>query len=126
MEMTNEEILRSWRQALDRTKQIQVLAELNLCGRSRIVEILIEGGVDPHELPSVPKYQRGSCYNPVKKEEAPGKSRRWIWNPNRTKTADEIIKQAKERYAHLKKAYGDLDPYVVGFGACIDFMEEKR
>lgn len=53
MEMTNEEILRSYRQAKDPRNQITVLAELNLCGTAKIVEILIKGGVDPETLPKI-------------------------------------------------------------------------
>ena len=44
MTMTNEEICRSFRQAMQPRKQIGILAELNQCDRSRIVEILREGG----------------------------------------------------------------------------------
>lgn len=53
MEMTNEEILRSYRQAKDPREQITILSELNLCGTARIVEILTEGGVDPETLPKI-------------------------------------------------------------------------
>lgn len=53
MEMTNEEIVRSYRQAKDPREQITILSELNLCGTARIIEILIEGGVDPETLPKI-------------------------------------------------------------------------
>lgn len=127
MQMTNEEILRSYRQAMFPRKQLTILAELNLCSRSRIVEILIECGVDPSELPRLPKYQSGSQYEPTKEEQQPRpkSTRRWVWNPNRNKTAAETIEKAKARYEHLKKAHGENDPYVVGFKACIDYMEGK-
>lgn len=53
MEMTNEEIVRSYRQAKEPRDQITILAELNLCGTAKIVEILIAGGIDPKTLPKI-------------------------------------------------------------------------
>jgi hypothetical protein len=53
MEMTNEEIVRSYRQAKFPEEQIKILADLNVCSRARIVRILKEGGVDPEELPKL-------------------------------------------------------------------------
>ena len=44
MTMTNEEICRDYRAAKAPTKQIQILAELNQCGKDKIKQILIEGG----------------------------------------------------------------------------------
>ena len=44
MTMTNEEICRSFRQEATPRKQIGILAEMNQCDKSRIVEILREGG----------------------------------------------------------------------------------
>lgn len=129
MQMSNHEIFRSYREALDPRKQITILAELNLCSRSRIIEILIECGVDPSELPKLPKYHPRSPYTPLKMARidqataTPGA--RWVWNPNRHKTAAEVIDKAKARYEHLKLAHGELDHYVLGFKACIDFMEGK-
>lgn len=36
---------------------------------------------------------------------------------------EEIMKEAKERYEHLKKAYGEHDPYVTGFRACMQILK---
>lgn len=129
MQMSPYEILRSYREALFPKKQITILAELNLCSRSRIIEILLEGGIDPSELPKLPKYHKGSQYNPLKlptSDQAtatPG--RRLVWNPNKNKPAAVVIEQAKARYEHLKLCHGEIDQYVRGFKACIDFMEGK-
>lgn len=128
MQMDHYEILRSYKEALDPRKQITILAELNLCSRSRIIEILIERGVDPRELPKLPKY-KSRLYAPLEKtalDQANAKSgARWVWNPNRHKPAAEVIDKAKARYEHLKLAHGELDHYVQGFKASIDFMEGK-
>lgn len=43
--MTDEEIVKSWRNAVSAKKQVGILAELNDCLPSRIVEILYKAGV---------------------------------------------------------------------------------
>ncbi len=53
MEMTNEEIVRNYRQAKDQRAQIRILAELNVCGTARIVDILTDGGIPAEELPKI-------------------------------------------------------------------------
>lgn len=45
MEMTKEEIIRDYRQARYKGKQVGILADLNGCRKSGIVAILREGGV---------------------------------------------------------------------------------
>lgn len=44
MEMTNEEICRSYRQAKDKNEHIARLADLNLCEKKTILDILSENG----------------------------------------------------------------------------------
>lgn len=44
MTMTNEEIVRDYRQAKDPAQAIQILADLNCAGRKDIVRILQSGG----------------------------------------------------------------------------------
>ena len=44
MTMTNEEICRNYRQAAAKSKQINILADLNQCDREKIKQILVEGG----------------------------------------------------------------------------------
>lgn len=86
MQMTPGEILLSYREAKFKKKQIGILAELNLCDRKVIIQILLDGGVDPSELPPLPRYQRASAYTPAKKpREAPGRGRKWVWNPSKSK-----------------------------------------
>lgn len=54
--MSPEKIASEWRQAKDKTKQIRILAELNLCPEAEIVAILKTQGVDGRQLPR--KYQK--------------------------------------------------------------------
>lgn len=52
MQMTNEEIVREYRLSADHQRQIEILADENLCRKSDIAKILIDAGCD------VPKYWR--------------------------------------------------------------------
>ena len=49
--MTDEEILRSFENAIVPSKQVKILAELNATSPERIAEILKKMGVDPRRLP---------------------------------------------------------------------------
>ena len=49
--MTDEEILREYREAADPCKQVKILAELNATSVERIIEILVAQGVDRRRLP---------------------------------------------------------------------------
>ena len=46
MQMTNGEILTSYKQAKNGSEQVKILADLNNCPIERIIGILTEGGVD--------------------------------------------------------------------------------
>ena len=45
MEMTNGEIVTSYKQAKHKSQQIGILAELNRCSNKKIIEILLNGGI---------------------------------------------------------------------------------
>ena len=45
MEMTNGEIVSSYKQAKHKAQQIGILAELNRCSNKQIIEILLNGGI---------------------------------------------------------------------------------
>lgn len=51
MEMTAHEIVRSYKEAKDKKKQVGILAQLNLCTPEDIKKILVEGGINWRELP---------------------------------------------------------------------------
>ena len=50
MEMTNSEIVTSYRQAKYKAQQVGILAELNRCSNKTIIEILIKGGIPPRSF----------------------------------------------------------------------------
>lgn len=64
MQMTEKEIIRSYKQALNKRKQIGVLADLNACPREYIVNILSAAGVynkpgkKPAKKEDIPKVKR--------------------------------------------------------------------
>lgn len=56
MHMTNGEIVRSYRTAKEKKKQIEILAELNACSTADIKKILVEEGVQfPGPKPEKPE-----------------------------------------------------------------------
>lgn len=50
MQMTNEEIVRSYREAKHKKEQVGILADLNACTRGQIIDILRAGGIDGRAL----------------------------------------------------------------------------
>lgn len=70
LEMTPEEIVRSYREALDKKHQIEVLADLNVCSKEVIRKVLIENGVKPQELPRQRKKAPAAVAAEVKAYEA--------------------------------------------------------
>lgn len=51
MQMNNADIVKSYREAKDKKKQVSILAELNACEKEKIISILKEGGISDRELP---------------------------------------------------------------------------
>lgn len=51
--MTPQEIVKSYKQADDKKKQLRILSELNACSRKFIRTILIEGGIPADEIPHI-------------------------------------------------------------------------
>lgn len=51
MQMNNAEIVKSYREAKDKKKQVSILAELNACEKEKIISILKDGGISDRELP---------------------------------------------------------------------------
>lgn len=58
MEMSNEEIVRRYKQAKHKAAQIQILAELNACPKSKILEIVADSITPKHPAPAQPKEQQ--------------------------------------------------------------------
>ena len=52
MEMSNEEIIRRYKQAKHKASQIQILAELNAFPKSKILEIVSDSITPKHPTPA--------------------------------------------------------------------------
>lgn len=97
MQMTDSEILASYREAKDKGAQVKILAELNACPVQTIKDILIAQGVSPQQLPRTrgknkPKGGENESANPsaqVTTEENEG-----IFS----KEEEEIIRKTMEDY----------------------------
>ena len=55
MEMSNEEIIRRYKQAKHKAAQIQILADLNACPKSKILEIVSDSITPKHPAPEQPE-----------------------------------------------------------------------
>ena len=67
MQMTNEEILKSYNEAKHKGQQIGILADLNVCPKEVIIDILVEGGVDKRAFA---RYKGENNIKRIKKEVA--------------------------------------------------------
>lgn len=65
MQMTNEEIVKSYNEANHKGQQIGVLADINVCPKEVIIDILVEGGVDPRAFS---RYKGKNLVKAVKSE----------------------------------------------------------
>ena len=65
MQMTNEEIVRSYKEAKHKGHQIGVLADLNVCPKEVIIEILVEGGISRQ---SFSRYMGANNIKAIKRE----------------------------------------------------------
>lgn len=60
--MTDEEIIQSWKNAICRKDQVDILSQLNDCSKKRIVKILFDGGVLPGQ--AVYQYRKAGLLPP--------------------------------------------------------------
>lgn len=51
MQMTENEIVRNYREAKNKREQVTILADLNSCSKDELIAILLKNGVDSRELP---------------------------------------------------------------------------
>lgn len=80
MQMNEEEICRSFKEAKDHRKQVGILADLNCCSRDEIRRILMKNGIDPPRT--------GNRYT-ARKEETD--------SPSRIKIPNAVMMTLKDR-----------------------------
>lgn len=51
MQMSENEIVRNYRESKNKREQVTILADLNRCDKEEIIAILLKNGVDQRELP---------------------------------------------------------------------------
>ena len=72
MTMTNEEIIRDYREAKAPMKQIGILADMNCCTRKEIVAILADAGLEvPKQYQKRPKAEKTRGGGVLWKQSAP-------------------------------------------------------
>ncbi len=103
MEMSNEEIIRRYKQAKHKASQIQILAELNACPKSKILEIVSDSIAPKHPAPAQPKEQPET----VKAVDNLASFEEYVVN-----RMDEIDGQLKA----LEKEYADLSVTLLTIG----------
>lgn len=59
MEMSNEEIVRRYRQAKNKRQQVNILAQLNCCKKDEIIEVLKQEGITDKQLPRAERSDKG-------------------------------------------------------------------
>lgn len=60
MQMNENEIVRDFKEAKEKRKQISILADMNQCSREQIREILLRNGICEAELPAKPGRRRAA------------------------------------------------------------------
>ena len=103
MEMSNEEIIRRYKQAKHKAAQIQILADLNACPKSKILEIVSDSIAPKHPAPTQPKEQPET----VKVVDNLASFEEYVVN-----RMDEIDGQLKV----LEKEYADLSVTLLTIG----------
>ena len=103
MEMSNEEIIRRYKQAKHKAAQIQILADLNACPKSKILEIVSDSIVPRHPTPAQLKEQPET----VKAVDNLASFEEYVVN-----RMDEIDGQLKA----LEKEYADLSVTLLTIG----------
>lgn len=73
LHMTNDEIIRSYKEAKNPSSQIKVLAELNACRKSDIEKILVDGKVLKASIPAKKAEKEAAVKAAIEKLEADGK-----------------------------------------------------
>lgn len=98
MVMDKGEIFRNYNQALHKTKQVYILADLNACSPMEIIDILVEQGIERQRLSRV--------ISNVKK--APKKAEQTVITPHEI-TVAEAVERLKREVDDLEKRRLEID-----------------
>ena len=107
LEMTPEEIVRSYREALDKKHQLEVLADLNVCSKEVIRKVLIDNGVRPQELPRQRKKAPSAVAAEVKDFEKDRKAA--LVREGLSVLRDKLQKEYDEVYQEYERIKADFE-----------------
>ena len=119
MKMKESEICREYKEAKDKRAQIRILAELNLCEKNEILNILLKNGYElpPERKKTEQKEEKAVCIGPREEkaqEEAPEKPQNMPEAVMSTLYArmDELDEAIKK----LEKEYREIAAFVGHYG----------
>ena len=112
MQMTEEEICKSFKEAKDHRKQVSILADLNCCRKHEIRKILMKNGIDPPRT--------GNRYTKLKNSDFPEirvvpRCAISILKKN-VKDIDEELKILDAKIQYLKSTKKELTEFLKGWG----------
>ena len=112
MQMTEEEICKSFKEAKDHRKQVGILADLNCCSKDEIRKILMKNGIDPPRT--------GNRYTALKKGDFPEirvvpRCAISILKKN-VRDIDEELKILDVKIQYLKNTRKELTEFLKGCG----------
>lgn len=111
MQMTPGEIVKSYREAKEKKKQIQILAELNACSTEFIKQIMRENGVQfPGPSPKkAPKEPAKKIENKIK---VPAAVRSAVLT--QLQDINTAIKDMEEKIEHFRQQANELKTWLQG------------
>lgn len=114
MQMSNREIVNSYKEAKDRTQQVKILADLNCCSVEQIIGILTAAGIDHRcfsglrrkmNKEAVSEAEKVVSKIPYKKPEIiPGPP-----EPDKQLTVSDAVKAIKAEIAEINRQQYELD-----------------
>lgn len=100
MVMDKGEILRNYNQALHKTEQVYILADLNACSPDEIIDILVEQGIERQRLSRV--------ISNLKKAPKKEKTEQTVSAPHEI-TVAEAVERLKREVDELEKRRLEID-----------------
>lgn len=128
--MTDEEIVKSWQNAVSARKQVGILAELNDCFPSRIVEILYKAGVLSGQ--AIYQYRKSGMLPPAGEEDAESEFEKKVARAgagSETKVFGAKPRSAEKeerRKKMLDELFGEAERELSGETAAEERFEKER
>ena len=137
MEMTNSEIVISYKQAKHKAQQIGILAELNRCSNKQIIEILLNGGIPlksfnrfkdivPAERSCIDTTEEPEIEEEIEEqEEEPAEPEEQIASESSTKGIYELFAPIQEKVTYLRKKREKIDNELAELNMYLNRIEDE-